>query len=75
MKKQNELYLSDKQPLNTGGRIFLALSYLIMIVWALFIILPLAIIVVSAFNGNQGKNIFRLSTLNIFLPRPIFLCG
>ena len=67
MKKQNELYLSDKQPLNTGGRIFLALSYLIMIVWALFIILPLAIIVVSAFNGNQVKNISLQSVFSFSL--------
>ena len=67
MKKQNELYLSDKQPLNTGGRIFLTLSYLIMIVWALFIILPLAIIVVSAFNGNQGKNISLQSVFSFSL--------
>lgn len=55
MKK--ELYLSDRQPLNTAGKFFLLLSYIIMIIWAILIIWPLAVIVISAFNGSQGKNI------------------
>lgn len=57
MKKQKALYLSDRQPLNTAGKIFLVLSYAIMTIWAILIIWPLAVIIISAFNGNQGKNI------------------
>ncbi|WP_029409853.1 sugar ABC transporter permease [Treponema pedis] len=57
MKKQKALYLSDRQPLTATGKIFLALSYSLMIIWAVLIIWPLAVIVISAFNGNQGKNI------------------
>jgi arabinogalactan oligomer/maltooligosaccharide transport system permease protein len=56
-KKDNKLYLSDRQPLNTVGKILLALSYIIMIVWSFIIIWPLSVMVISSFNGNQGRNI------------------
>lgn len=55
--KNNGLYLSDKQPLNTVGKILLVLSYAILIAWAIAIIWPLAAMVISSFNGNQGKYI------------------
>lgn len=61
-KKDQGLFLSDKQPLNTTGKIMLALSYLILIAWAIAIIWPLAVMVMSSFNGNQGKNISMAGT-------------
>lgn len=59
MKKNKDkgLYLSDKQPLTTVGKVLLVISYLILIVWAIAIIWPLAIMVISSLNGNQGKYI------------------
>lgn len=59
-KKKNEnkgLYLSDQQPLNTVGKIMLTISYIILIVWAVIIIVPLAMMIISSFNGNQGQYI------------------
>lgn len=59
-KKKNKdqgLYLSDKQPLNTLGKILLVLSYVILFAWAIIIIWPLAVMVISSFNGNQDKYI------------------
>ena len=55
--KNKDLYLSDKQPLNTAGKIMLAISYIILIVWAVVIIFPLGIMVLSSFNGNQSAYI------------------
>lgn len=68
-KKDNSLYLSDKQPLNTVGKILLAISYVIMFAWAFIIIWPLSVMVISSLNGNQGRNIslsgeFQLSLKN-----------
>lgn len=57
MKKKNSLYLSDRQPLTPMGKVFLALSYMILIIWAVIIIWPLAMMVISSFNGSQGKYI------------------
>lgn len=56
-KKDNGLYLSDRQPLNTVGKIMLFISYAILISWAVLIIWPLAVMVISSFNGGQGKYI------------------
>ena len=59
-KKKTEnkgLYLSDQQPLNTVGKIMLAISYIILIAWAVIVIVPLAMMVISSFNGNQGQYI------------------
>lgn len=56
-KSENSLYLSDRQPLNTTAKVLLALSYVIMIAWAFIIIWPLSVMVMSSFNGNQGRNI------------------
>lgn len=56
-KKDNGLYLSDTQPLNTVGKIMLALSYVVLIAWAILIIWPLGVMVLSSFNGNQSKYI------------------
>lgn len=64
-KKNNNLYLSDKQPLTIFGKINLGLSYLIILLWAIIIIWPLYIMVQSAFNGNQGTSII-LNTKFIF---------
>lgn len=56
-KKNKDLYLSDLQPLTTAGKVALTLSYLILFIWAAIIVVPLAIMVVSSFNGNQGQYI------------------
>ncbi len=68
-KKNRKLYTSDRQPLNTMGKILLAISYIIMIAWAFIIIWPLSVMVISSFNGNQGRSVslsggFILSTKN-----------
>ncbi len=56
-KKNNNLYLSDRQPLTMVGKVMLGISYAVMILWALIIIVPLGIMVISSFNGNQAKYI------------------
>lgn len=56
-KDKNNLYLSDKPPLNLFGKIGLAISYLILTFWALIIIIPLLSMVISSFNGLQEKYI------------------
>lgn len=56
-KKNKGLYLSDMQPLTPGGKILLGISYLILIAWAIAIIWPLTVMVISSLNGNQGKYI------------------
>ena len=56
-KKKSNLYLSDKPPLNFAGKVGLGISYAILSLWALLIIVPLLIMVVSSFNGNQQQNI------------------
>ncbi|KGF03662.1 sugar ABC transporter permease [Anaerococcus lactolyticus] len=56
-KKNKDLYLSDLQPLTTAGKVALTLSYLILFIWAAIIVVPLVIMVVSSFNGNQGQYI------------------
>ncbi len=61
-KKSSDLYLSDKPPLTSLGKVFLALSYVILIAWAFAIIWPLAQMVLSSFNGNQGKAISMAGT-------------
>lgn len=52
-RKKNELYLSDRQPLNFIGKINLAISYAILISWSVVVLWPLYQMVVSAFNGKQ----------------------
>ena len=54
-KKKQELYLSDRQPLTVVGKILLLVSYAILFGWAFVIVWPLTQMVVSAFNGNQGR--------------------
>jgi len=54
-KKKNDLYLSDKQPLSTLGKVMLLLSYVVLFAWALAIIWPLSNMVISAFNGKQEQ--------------------
>lgn len=56
-KKKNDLYLSDMQPLSAAGKLVLTIEYILMILWALIIIVPLLIMVISSFNGNQGQYI------------------
>ncbi len=56
-KKNKDLYLSDLQPLTAAGKVALTISYLILFIWALVILVPLAIMVISSFNGNQGQYI------------------
>lgn len=54
-KSKENLYLSDKQPLNFIGKVNLTLTYLVLGIWSLIIIWPLYQMVVSAFNGVQGS--------------------
>ena len=56
-KKESNLYLSDLQPLSTGGKIALGLVYILLLVWAAVILIPLLIMVISSFNNNQGQYI------------------
>ena len=55
--KNKDLYLSDLQPLTAAGKVALTISYLILFIWAAIILIPLAIMVISSFNGNQGQYI------------------
>lgn len=57
MAKSKQLYLSDRQPLSAMGVILLGITYVILALWAFAILWPLAQIVISCFNGNQGKEI------------------
>ena len=56
-KKKSNLYLSDKPPLYFAGKVGLGISYAILSLWSLLIIVPLLIMVISSFNGNQHQNI------------------
>ncbi|MDU2490398.1 MAG: sugar ABC transporter permease [Clostridium celatum] len=56
-KKKNDLYLSDKQPLTVGGKIALGISYAFLILWAVVIIIPIAQIIISSFNGAQANRL------------------
>ncbi len=56
-KKSQGLYLSDRKPLSTGGKILLGLTYFVLIAWAFIILWPLAQMIINAFNGNQARNI------------------
>lgn len=54
-KVENNLYLSDKPPLTKMGKVGIVMTYLILIVWSLLILIPISQIVISSFNGDQGK--------------------
>lgn len=56
-KKKHNINLSDELPLTPLGAIGLVLSYIVLIAWAIIIIVPLGLMVIAAFNGNQGSNI------------------
>lgn len=56
-KKKNDLYLSDKQPLTVGGKIALGISYAFLILWAVIVIVPIAQIIISSFNGEQANRL------------------
>ena len=56
-KKKQQLYLADRQPLTTMGKVGLVLTYVILIAWVVAIIWPLLQMVLSAFNGAQGQYI------------------
>lgn len=79
-KKKESLYLSDKPPLTFSGKIMLSLSYLILIIWSLLIIIPLAEMVIGSFNGAQGKYIiangewkFSLNHFKFLINETLFL--
>lgn len=65
--KENNLYLSDLQPLSTGGKIALAISYILLLIWAFIILMPLLTMAISSFNGNQGKYISLASEFQFSL--------
>lgn len=54
-KKNNNLYLSDKPPLTPIGKVGIGISYAILILWTLIVLWPISKIIISAFNGEQGK--------------------
>ncbi|MGL4800413.1 MAG: sugar ABC transporter permease [Cellulosilyticaceae bacterium] len=56
-KKKEQLYLADKQPLTVAGKIGLGFSYIVLLSWAVVILWPLYQMILTAFNGAQGKNI------------------
>ena len=80
-KKKSNLYLSDKPPLNFAGKVGLGISYAILSLWALLIIVPLLIMVISSFNGNQHQNIiidfkefaFSFKQFKILFTQTVFL--
>ena len=51
--KKQDLYLSDRQPLTSIGKLGLALTYLFLILYVFNVIWPIAQIVISSFNGDQ----------------------
>ncbi len=56
-KKGGDLYLSDKPPLTTSGKVGLGFTYVILIVFVLIILWPIYQIIVNSFNGAQARNI------------------
>ncbi|WP_243182567.1 sugar ABC transporter permease [Clostridium gasigenes] len=56
-RKKNNLYLSDKPPLNLGGKITLGVSYVFLIIWSIIVLAPIFQIAVSSFNGGQASRI------------------
>lgn len=54
LRRNNKLYLSDKQPLTLWGKVGLFVSYLILASWAIVILWPLYQMFVAAFNGMQS---------------------
>lgn len=54
-KKKNNLYLSDKPPLTPIGKLGIVISYAILILWTFIVLWPISKIIISAFNGEQGK--------------------
>lgn len=80
MSKKDNLYLSDKPPLNIYGKIGLIFSYIILILWALLIIVPLLIMIFASFNGFQEKYIilnsdfiFSLKQYKILFTKTLFI--
>ena len=56
-KKKSKLYLSDKPPLTTIGKVGLLISYAVLIFWTVIVVWPILQIIISSFNGEQGKNL------------------
>ncbi|ONI44977.1 sugar ABC transporter permease [Candidatus Epulonipiscioides gigas] len=56
-KKKSNLYLGDRQPLDTLGKVGLGLSYTALILWTIAILWPILQMIVSAFNGMQQEYI------------------
>lgn len=54
-KKNDKLYLSDKPPLTPLGKVGLAITYILLILWSLIILWPISKIIISSFNGIQGN--------------------
>lgn len=55
LKKKNDLYLSDRQPLSLGGLVGLIASYMVLIAWAVIILWPLAQMVIASFDGSATQ--------------------
>jgi arabinogalactan oligomer/maltooligosaccharide transport system permease protein len=56
-KKSDNLYLSDRPPLSTAGKIGLGVIYVILFAYVLIVLWPIAQIVINSFNGSQGQYI------------------
>ncbi len=71
--KKQDLYLSDRQPLTSIGKLGLALTYLFLILYVFNVIWPIAQIVISSFNGDQQQYIRLGNTYRFSLQHFKFL--
>lgn len=56
-EKKKKLNLSDRMTLTPLGKIGLGINYFLLILWAVIILVPLAIMISAAFNGEQASTI------------------
>ena len=54
-KKTSGLYLKDQQPLTGAGKVGVAITYAILILWSFIVLWPILQILLASFNGAQGK--------------------
>lgn len=71
--KKKDLYLSDKPPLTVVGVIGVIASYLILAMWTVAILYPLAQMVISCFNGEQGKYLILNDTFTFSMKHFTYL--
>lgn len=54
-KKGQNFYLKDQQPLTPVGRVGVGVTYVVLALWTFIVLWPILQIIVSSFNGAQGK--------------------